>query len=199
MTIPNPHLLRAMKNPITRSTVAVLGIALAASLALDTHAAAQQEPIRVLVITATQGFRHAEAINASHEIIPELGRTTEFEFEITEDVGSINAERLANFDVLFLNNATLRAAPADPSDPAQVEATRTQRVRNPISLEQQRAIMAFVRGGKGFAAAHSGVDAFYGWDEYREMVGGGLFESHPWTQEVQINIEEPANPAVNHF
>src|SRR5690606_5247481 len=55
------------------------------------------------------------------------------------------------------------------------------------------------RSGKGLAVAHSGVDALYGWDEYREMVGGGLFDSHPWTQEVQINVEDTANPAVAHL
>ena len=47
--------------------------------------------------------------------------------------------------------------------------------------------------------AHAGLDALYEWEEYRAMVGGGLFEEHPWTQEVRIVIEDPENPAVAHF
>jgi hypothetical protein len=69
-------------------------------------------PVRVLVITATHGFRHTEAIDASKEVLPELARTTEFRFDITDSASAISAENLARYDVLFLNNATLRIAPA---------------------------------------------------------------------------------------
>ena len=68
-----------------------------------------------------------------------------------------------------------------------------------VSQEQRDAIMGFVRSGKGIVGAHSALDAFYKWDEYREMVGGGLFVEHPWTQSVRVVIEEPDNPAVTHF
>ena len=68
-----------------------------------------------------------------------------------------------------------------------------------VSEEQREAIMAFVRSGKGIVGAHSALDAFYRWNAYREMVGGGLFESHPWTESVDIVIEEPGNPAVAHL
>lgn len=68
-----------------------------------------------------------------------------------------------------------------------------------ITIEQQAAIVEFLSAGKGLAIAHSGLDALYGWDEYREMVGGGLFVSHPWTQSVRITVDDPKNPAVNHF
>lgn len=68
-----------------------------------------------------------------------------------------------------------------------------------VSEAQRSAIMNFLKQGKGVVGAHSALDAFYKWDEYREMVGGGLFESHPWTQPVDIVIEEKDNPAVAHF
>ncbi len=81
-----------------------------------------------------------------------------------------------------------RTGPAQESFTGQL-ATRAHRA----------AIMNFVRSGKGIAVAHAGLDAFYKWKEYEEMVGGGLFKSHPWTQEVRVTIEEPTNPAVAHF
>ena len=64
---------------------------------------------------------------------------------------------------------------------------------------QQDAIMDFLAQGKGIVGAHAALDAFYDWEEYKEMVGGGLFESHPWTQPVDIVIEEKDNPATAHF
>lgn len=162
--------------------------------------AAQGDPIRVLVVTATHGFRHTEGIDAAKEFLQGLGGS-EFVFDITENPADLNAAKLAGYDVLFLNNSTLRIAPADPNDPQSVAATRAGRrpLENPVTAEQQRAISEFVRSGKGLAAAHSGVDALYGWDEYREMVGGGLFRAHPWTQEVQVNVEDRSNPATAHL
>jgi type 1 glutamine amidotransferase len=156
-------------------------------------------PIRVLVITATQGFRHTESINASLEVLKALEPKGEFSFQFSNDVSPINAQSLANFDVLFLNNATLRAAPANPADTAAVREHRTARVPDALTIEQQKAMVDFVRSGKGLASVHSGVDANYGWPEYREMVGGGLFKGHPWTQPAKINVEDKANPAVSHF
>ena len=161
---------------------------------------AQAGPIRVLVVTATHGFRHTEGIDASKEFLQGVGGS-EFRFDLTENLADINAAKLAGYDVLFLNNSTLRIAPANPADSASVAATRAGRrpLADPITAEQQQAISAFLRSGKGLAVAHSGVDALYGWDEYRQMVGGGLFTSHPWTQEVQINVEDRTNPAVSHL
>ena len=179
-------------------TGAVLGAL--ALLSGPSPAAAQDDPIRVLVVTATHGFRHTEGIDAAKEFLQGVGGS-EFRFDITEDPGDLNAAKLAEYDVLFLSNSTLRIAPADPNDPQSVAATRAGRrpIQNPVTAEQQQAIRDFVRSGKGLAVAHSGVDALYGWDEYREMVGGGLFREHPWTQEVQINVEDRSNPAVSHL
>ena len=68
-----------------------------------------------------------------------------------------------------------------------------------VNAEQRAAIQEFVRSGKGVAVAHAGLDAFYDWDWYKEMVGGGLFKEHPWTQPVGITIEETNDPAVAHW
>lgn len=181
------------------ATFLLLATAAACGAPADANTVAQ-DPIRVLVVTETHGFRHSEGIDASKAFLTSVSGD-EFQFDITEEAGDINAENLANYDVLFLNNSTLRIAPADPSDPASVRATRAgpRPIPTAITAEQQQAISDFVRSGKGFVAAHSGVDALYGWDEYREIVGGGLFREHPWTQEVQINVEDPSNPAVAHL
>ena len=157
-----------------------------------------EAPIRTLVITTTHGFRHTEAIEAIGEVLPELASTTEFDFDLTEDLSVLTSENLANYDLLFLANATLRAEPEERTE-AAIEETRTAEVANPVTLAQQRAIVDFVRSGKGLIAAHAGLDALYGFDEYREMIGGGLFESHPWTRSVRINVEDFENSATAHL
>jgi type 1 glutamine amidotransferase len=156
-------------------------------------------PIRVLVITTTHGFRHAPSIDASREVLRGIEWASEFIFDWTESMAQLNPQNLARYDVVFLNNATLRAAPANPADTAAVRLHRIANVANPMTLEQQAALADFVRGGKGLVSVHSGVDANYGWDEYREMIGGGKFASHPWDRPGRFIVEDPANPAVSHF
>ncbi len=72
-------------------------------------------------------------------------------------------------------------------------------IPNAVTPEQQRAVTDFVRGGKGVIVTHAGLDANYGWDDYREMVGGGLFESHPWTTHLRVTNEAKSNPATAHM
>lgn len=158
-------------------------------------------PIRVLVVTATQGFRHSEAIAASTERLKQAEPTSGMHFDFTEDPAALNANNLANYDVLFLNNSTLRIAVDNPADSAARAAARWPKdgVAQPISRDQQQAIVSFVRDGRGLVAIHSAVDAFYSWTDYREMVGGGLFLKHPYTREARANIEDRSNAAVAHL
>lgn len=253
-----------------------------------------REPINVLVVTTTHGYRH-QSIETIHKILPEIGATTEFEFDITEDLTQLNDENLAKYDLLFFANSTLRVegnveeagatesqdptyqftvqtpsgpvsgtmtftgldatpggsvqfgsgAPAIPlenivysqpslsfSFPAEgygtirvegqltdsrftsrwtadlgstdvvaerTNAAPTQGTAGGVTEAQRTAVQNFLRSGKGIVGAHAGLDAFYQWNWYREMVGGGLFREHPWTQSVRILVEEPDDPTVAHF
>lgn len=178
-----------------------VAVCLAAFASASACADAQGSPIRVLVVTATQGFRHTDAITESKKALTDAESTKEFRFDFTEDPGALNARNLSGYDVLFLDNATLRIAPTTPNDSASVAAARwpATGVVSPVTREQRDAIASFVRGGKGLVVVHSGIDALYGWPEYRDIVGGGLFQSHPFTREARVTIEDPTNAAVSHF
>jgi type 1 glutamine amidotransferase len=162
---------------------------------------APDRAIRVLVVTATQGWRHTEPIDVSKERLKALDASAGFRFEFTEDPASLNAKNLAQYDVLMLNNSTLRIASNGASDSASLTALRwpAKGLTNAVTRGQQEAIASFVREGKGLVVVHSGIDAFYGWPEYREMVGGGLFERHPFTREARVTIEDPKDPSVSHL
>lgn len=190
----------------------------------------QRPPLRVLMVTTTQGWRHADAIKASKQVMKELERTTELRVDTTENLSALTPENLARYDVLFLANATLRndrceeprdgrarsagekrtceAALAHDSiartvpASARLDPDRIGMVPQnftPVNQAQRDAIRDFVRSGKGLVVAHAGLDALYGWEDYREMVGGGLFQEHPWTQPVKIDVEDKTNPADTHL
>lgn len=159
----------------------------------------QRAPIRVLMVTATHGFRHTYGIEGAVELMRELEKTTELRVDTTENLTTLNAANLARYDLLFFANSTLRIAPKDTT-PAALRAVRLRAPRpDAVTAEQQKAVMDFVRSGKGVVVAHAGLDASYGWDAYREMVGGGLFESHPWTKHLRVVNEATSHPAASHL
>jgi type 1 glutamine amidotransferase len=111
----------------------------------------------------------------------------------------VTPRNLAKYDLLFFANSTLRVAPKDTT-PASLRAVRLRApIANPVSPAQQSAVMEFVRSGKGVVMAHAALDASYGWDEYREMAGGGLFESHPWTKHLRVVNEARSHAAARHL
>ncbi|MEO6528515.1 MAG: ThuA domain-containing protein [Gemmatimonadaceae bacterium] len=156
-------------------------------------------PIKVLLVTATTGFRHFEAIDAAKKVMADIDKSTEFDVTMSEDVNAIfTPENLAKYDLLFLSNSTLRVAqPEDAVRPEGIPNHPNPAAR--LTKAQEQAMLDFVRGGKGLVVTHSGVDAFYGSRGYREMIGGGLFQAHPWTQHVGVKVEDRTNAAVSHL
>lgn len=131
---------------------------------------------RLLYLTHSAAFKHS-VLPVSEEVVRDLGRSSgAFEATITQDCGLLTAENLRNYDVVFFY--TTGELPMDES--------------------QKRALLEFVRGGKGFVGAHSATDTFYKWPEYGEMIGG-YFNDHPWHQEVRIKVEDPNHPATKHL
>jgi type 1 glutamine amidotransferase len=126
--------------------------------------------IRVLMVTATAGFRH-DSIDAARTAVTTFG---EFRVTPTEDLSILTTSGLANYDVLFfaLTSGEL-----------------------PLSAEQRGAVLGFVAGGGGFLGAHSATDTLYGWPEYGEMIGA-YFREHPWTQPGTVLVEDTSHPAT---
>lgn len=135
---------------------------------------ASAPPVRVLMLTATAGFRH-DSIAAARQAMTALGSTTgEFTVTATEDVATLSAANLASYDVLFfaLTSGEL-----------------------PLSDQQRTAVLAFVSGGKGFLGAHSAADTLYSWPEYGRIVGA-YFKEHPWTGPAVVVVEDGSHPAT---
>jgi type 1 glutamine amidotransferase len=130
--------------------------------------------IRVLMLTATAGFRH-DSIGTARQVLSSLAASSgEFTVTTTEEVASIDAAALAGHDVLFfaLTSGEL-----------------------PFTDAQKAAILDFVQGGGGFLGAHSATDTLYQWPEYGALVGAYLKE-HPWTQTATVVVETASHPAT---
>jgi type 1 glutamine amidotransferase len=159
----------------------------------------QRPPIKVLMVTATHGFRHTYGIEGAVELMRELEKTTELRVDTTENLANLNSANLAKYDLLFFANSTLRINPKDTTQAALRAVRLRAPIPNAVTPEQQRAVIDFVRGGKGVVLAHAALDANYGWDEYRDMAGGGLFEAHPWTAHLRVINEAKNSPATRHM
>ena len=131
-------------------------------------------PIRVLMVTATAGFRH-DSISTAEAVMTALSASAgDFTVTITEDLASLRPISLADYHVLFfaLTSGEL-----------------------PLSPEQRNAMLDFVRGGKGFLGVHSASDTLYDWPDYGRLVGA-YFKEHPWTQEGTVVVEDRSHPAT---
>ena len=131
-------------------------------------------PVRVLMLTATRGFRH-DSIPVAKEVMTGLAASTgTFTVTTTEDVSSITAGTLSSYDVIFFALTT-----------GELE----------FSAVQKSAIVEFVSQGKGFLGVHSATDTLYEWPDYGRLVGA-YFKEHPWTQAAAVIVEDPANPST---
>jgi uncharacterized protein (TIGR03437 family) len=146
------------------------------SLGLLLAATAAGQPKRVLYVTHSAGFRH-DCLPLSVEVLKETARASgALEIVATEDLAMLNAATLSGFDaVLFFTSGEL-----------------------PISDVQKQDLLDFIRAGKGFGGVHSATDTFYTWPEYGELIGA-RFNGHPWVQQVALDVEDPAHPAVAHL
>lgn len=67
-----------------------------------------------------------------------------------------------------------------------------------INPKQKEELLAFVRNGHGFVAAHTGLTAFESWPEFGEMLGA-QYQGHLYTGTGKVINEEPSFPMVKHL
>jgi hypothetical protein len=144
----------------------------------------QAAPQRVLVYTVSAGFEHdvvkrpaPDQLSLVERELVALGRESgRFEAVPSRDSAEFDPERLARYGaVLFYTTGEL-----------------------PLSPERQRALLDFVKNGKGFVGVHSATDTFYALPEYGEMVGG-YFDGHPWHEKVRVTVEDREHAATRHL
>ncbi|MFN0241851.1 MAG: ThuA domain-containing protein [Planctomycetota bacterium] len=161
------------------------------SLALSTCACQTKDaprsvsdPKRVLVYTVSAGFEHdvvrrasADELSLVERTMVALGQSSGmFTAVPTRSAADFTAENLATFDaVLFYTTGELS-----------------------LSSAERRALLDFVRAGRGFVGVHSATDTLYELPEYGEMIGA-YFDGHPWHERVRVMVEDATDPSTRHL
>lgn len=148
---------------------------------------------KILVLAHASGFVHS-SIPLAGETVKAMGeKTGAWSTTITYDPAQITAENLAGYDAIFLDNTTLGFLD-DPNDPAATEA-------------RKKALLDFVRGGKGLAGIHAAGDSYHtadhppkgNWSDFNIMIGG-YFKFHwLYPQIVTVKIDDPKSPLTQMF
>jgi type 1 glutamine amidotransferase len=113
----------------------------------DKAPATPRQPRKVLVLGKAAGFVHS-SIPLAARTVEELGKKTgAWSTTITYDPADINAQNLKQYDAVFLDSTT-GAFLDDPNDQAATDARR-------------KALLEFVRGGKGLAGIHAATDSYH--------------------------------------
>ncbi len=192
-TLPSPARMQSIQNgvqiqkPQMEDYVAMLDN-------LPTKAYARPKKTRkVLVLAHAAGYVHS-SIPLAAETVKAMGeKTGAWSTTITFDPAQITAENLAGYDAIFLDNTTL-AFLDDPKDPVATEA-------------REKALLDFVRGGKGLAGIHAAGDSYHTpgpgatgtWADFNVMIGG-YFKFHwLYPQPVTVKIDDPKSPLTKMF
>ena len=164
--------------------------------ALPAKAAAKpQKPRKILVLAAARGWVHS-SIPLAARMMEEMGKKTgAWSATTTYEASDVTAENLKQYDAIFLDSTTGMFLD-DPNDAAATAARR-------------KALMEFVRGGKGLVGLHAASDSYHGdpagrggpgspnaalWPEFNKMIGG-WFKFH-WNdpQLIVVKLDDPKSP-----
>jgi type 1 glutamine amidotransferase len=161
----------------------------------ETAPATPKQPRRVLVLGRAAGFVHA-SIPLTARTIEALGQKTgAWSTVISYDAADITAASLQQYDAIVLASTTGKFL----DDAADAKASESRR----------KALLDFVRGGKGLVGIHAATDAYHGnpaggsdgpgggeplWPDFIRMIGG-YFKFH-WNYPtlIAVKVEDPANP-----
>src|SRR5882672_12378585 len=128
----------------------------------DEAAVKPRRPRRVLVLGKALGYVHS-SIPLAARTIEEMGRKTgAWSTTVTYDPADVNEKNLAQYDALFLAS-TSGPFLDDPKDAA-------------VTAARRKALLDFVRGGKGLAGIHAATVAY---QESRPVPGARRTASGP--------------------
>lgn len=159
------------------------------------------KPRKVLVLARAAGFAHSSRPLAA-ATITEMGKKTgAWTTDVTYDAAAITTDNLKQYDAIFLDSTTGLFLD-DPNDAAATAARR-------------KALLEFIRGGKGLAGIHAASDSYHGgnrgagaqpgagrgggggaplWPEFNKIIGG-YFKFHwNWPTPITVKIDDPSSP-----
>ena len=154
--------------------------------ALPAKAATPKKAHKLLVFWRCEGYFHTAGIAYGNKCLELLGKKTgAFTCDFSREWEALDAENLAKYDGLVLNNTTA----LDPTP------------------ERKQAILNFINSGKAIIGIHSATDNFNKWVEGQQLMGG-RFAGHPWGAggpggkgdgKWAFKLDEPNHPLCRAF
>jgi type 1 glutamine amidotransferase len=159
----------------------------------DKPYAAPKSLRHVLVLGRAVGWVHT-SIPLAAKMVEYLGdKTGAWMTTITYDAATVTPENLKQYDAIFLASCSGEFLD-DPNDKAATDLRR-------------RALLDFVKGGKGLAGIHAATDSYHStgptlagtWPEFNEMIGG-FFKFH-WVYPtlIPVKVDDPNSPLTAMF
>src|ERR1051326_6761325 len=140
---------------------------------LALSASAQTASFKVLVFSATAGYRHASITNGI-ALIQALGASNNFGVDTTEDASRFTDAYLSQYQAVVFLNTT-----------GDVLTNATQ----------LNAFQHYIEAGGGWVGVHAASDTLHNWPWYGNLVGA-YFVSHPAIQQATIRIEDTTDPST---
>ncbi|HUT01990.1 MAG TPA: ThuA domain-containing protein, partial [Phycisphaerae bacterium] len=131
---------------------------------------------------------HPSAPHAARAVAMLGERTGAFAATISTDPAVFRDEKLKDFDAVVLANVYLeRKLFRVPTDLRGKEKATYE--------ARQKALMAFVRGGKGLVGIHNATCEALGWPEYQKTIGATHYGQAWWAhQAVPLKLDDPKHP-----
>jgi hypothetical protein len=147
---------------------------------------AEAAPKRVVVVTATKGFRHS-SIATAENVLATLGETSgaytvvdvvrggpdgKDDAEVAE---KLTLEKLKNVDAVIFANTT-----------------------GDLAIPDKDGFIKWIENGHALIGMHSCSDTFHGYPPYIALLGGE-FQTHGAQVAVDMYNQDRAHPAVRHL
>lgn len=144
-------------------------------LAVSPYILVAQKKNKVLVFSATKGFRHT-SIETGKLAVMQLGEEHRFSVDTTEDAAFFTEKTLKKYKAVIFLSTTM----------------------NVLNETQQTAFEQYIQAGGGFVGIHAATDTEYDWPWYNKLVGA-QFASHPKQQNAVLQVIDSTFIATKHL
>ena len=156
------------------------------ALVLTGWVAVEAAPKKVIVVTATKGFRHS-SIATAENVITTLGETSG-EFTVVDYVrgGANGTDDTDVKEKLSLSHLQ------------GIDAVIFANTTGDLAIPDREGFIKWIQAGHGFVGMHSASDTFHGFPAFIEMLGGE-FKTHGAQVQVDAYNQDPAHPATRNL
>lgn len=150
---------------------------------------AEAAPKKVIVVTATKGFRHS-SIATAENVLATLGETSGA-FTVVDYVrGGGDAKKGAD-DTDVMEKLTLAKL-------NQVDAVIFANTTGDLAIPDKEGFIKWVENGHALIGMHSAGDTYHGFQPYVDLIGAE-FKTHGAQVQVDAYNQDPKHPATKDF